>query len=191
MTFGEKLTEARKQAGLTQQQFAEKLSVSRSAVAKWESDRGMPDVDNLKTMSRLLSVSLDYLLEDDEMISFQSTKQPISLDDYVKEGSARSRQDAACLALHENAEAIYPLIRTRKLSLLESVTDFIVQPGIMQLTDYLNDNSACYLVEENGRQYLVSITADFAYTTELNHKVDPGRFVIGNHRYRKAAYRLK
>ena len=44
MTFGEKLKCARKEAGLSQEQLAEKLSVSRSAVAKWESDKGMPDV---------------------------------------------------------------------------------------------------------------------------------------------------
>ena len=41
MTFGEKIREARKDAGLSQEQFAEKMSVSRSAVAKWESDRGI------------------------------------------------------------------------------------------------------------------------------------------------------
>ena len=52
MTFGEKLKEARKDAGLSQEQFAEKMSVSRSAVAKWETDKGMPDVNNLKVIAR-------------------------------------------------------------------------------------------------------------------------------------------
>ena len=42
MTFGEKLQEARKTAGYTQEQLAEKLCVSRSAIAKWESGNGMP-----------------------------------------------------------------------------------------------------------------------------------------------------
>jgi transcriptional regulator with XRE-family HTH domain len=58
MTFGEKLKEARKEAGLSQEQLAQKLSVSRSAVAKWESDKGMPDVNNLKAISQLLDVSV-------------------------------------------------------------------------------------------------------------------------------------
>lgn len=62
MTLGEKLKEARKQAGLSQEQLAEKLGISRSAVAKWETDKGIPDVDNLKALSGLLSVSIDYLL---------------------------------------------------------------------------------------------------------------------------------
>ena len=43
MTFGEKLKEARKKAGLSQEQFAEKMCVSRSAIAKWETDKGMPE----------------------------------------------------------------------------------------------------------------------------------------------------
>ena len=68
MTLGEKLKIARKQAGLSQEQLSEKLGVSRSAVAKWETDNGIPDVDNLKTLSRLLNVSIDYMLDNGEAI---------------------------------------------------------------------------------------------------------------------------
>ena len=46
MTLGEKIKEARKNTGLSQEQLAEKLAVSRSAIAKWESDKGLPDIDN-------------------------------------------------------------------------------------------------------------------------------------------------
>ena len=60
MTFGEKLKEARKESGLSQEQFAEKMNVSRSAVAKWETDKGMPDVNNLKIMAQLLNVSIAF-----------------------------------------------------------------------------------------------------------------------------------
>lgn len=63
MTFGEKLKEARKKTGLSQEQFAEKLNISRSAVAKWESDIGIPDVSNLKSIAKLLNVSIDSLLD--------------------------------------------------------------------------------------------------------------------------------
>ena len=59
MTFGEKMRNARKEAGLSQEQLAEKLSVSRSAVAKWENDIGLPDVSNLKAMAQLLNISID------------------------------------------------------------------------------------------------------------------------------------
>ncbi|MGG3822658.1 helix-turn-helix transcriptional regulator [Geobacillus thermodenitrificans] len=46
MTLGEKIKKARIEAGLSQEQLSEKLGVSRSAVAKWESGKGLPDIDN-------------------------------------------------------------------------------------------------------------------------------------------------
>ncbi|MDO4842713.1 MAG: helix-turn-helix transcriptional regulator, partial [Phoenicibacter congonensis] len=91
MTFGEKLKDARKSAGLSQEQFAEKLSVSRSAIAKWETDKGMPDITNLKAMSQLLGVSIDYLLDEDNKLSFSETKEPIDLSSFEKTGKCRSR----------------------------------------------------------------------------------------------------
>lgn len=66
MTFGEKLKEARKLSGLSQEKFAEALNISRSAVAKWENNIGIPDVSNLKSISKLLKISIDYLLNEDE-----------------------------------------------------------------------------------------------------------------------------
>lgn len=60
--FSEKLKELRKKSGLTQEQLAEKLSVSRQAVAKWENNLGMPDVDNLKNIALYFGVSVDYLV---------------------------------------------------------------------------------------------------------------------------------
>ena len=79
MTLGEKLKEARKQAGLSQEQLSGKLGVSRSAVAKWETDKGIPDVDNLKVLSQLLGVSIDYLLDDGEDLDKSVIKESIDL----------------------------------------------------------------------------------------------------------------
>ena len=93
MTFGEKLKNARKEAGLSQEQLAEKLSVSRSAVAKWEADNGMPDVNNLKAMAVLLNTSIDYLLDEDEKITFNETREPIELESYEKTGKCRDKKD--------------------------------------------------------------------------------------------------
>lgn len=125
MTFGEKLKEARKQAGLSQEQFAEKMSVSRSAVAKWESDKGMPDVGNLKAMSQLLSVSIDYLLDEDEKLCFNEIREPIDLCSFEKSGKCRDRRDAAVYAKYRDAEAVYPLIRRKKLNRKELLLDLV------------------------------------------------------------------
>ena len=62
MTLGGKIREARRKCGFSQEQLAEKMSVSRSAIAKWETDKGLPDVGNLKILAKLLNVSVDYLL---------------------------------------------------------------------------------------------------------------------------------
>ena len=81
MTLGEKIKEARKKAGLSQEQLAEKLGVSRSAVAKWETDKGIPDVDNLKVLSKLLNVSVDCLLDDGEVIEKLVMHEPYKLEE--------------------------------------------------------------------------------------------------------------
>lgn len=190
MTFGEKLKKARKEAGLSQEQLAEKLSVSRSAVAKWESGKGMPDVNNLKVIAQLLDVSVDYLLDEEEKLSFNETKEAIDLDSFEVTGKCRDKKDAACFSKFSNADAIYPLIRRKKMSKLEWAADLIVGPGIMQGADYLNDASAYYLVETGSKQLLVNVSTDFLTTRELANKVDPKKFEFGKYTFTKAPYQL-
>ena len=61
MTFAEKLKFLRKQAGMSQEQLAEKLCVSRQAVTKWETDAGIPDIENIMSISALFDISIDEL----------------------------------------------------------------------------------------------------------------------------------
>lgn len=65
MTFAEKLKSIRKQAGMSQEQLAEKLSVSRQAVTKWETDAGIPDIENIMAISTLFDISIDELLSNE------------------------------------------------------------------------------------------------------------------------------
>ena len=65
MTFAEKLKSIRKQAGMSQEQWAEKLSVSRQAVTKWETDAGIPDIENIMAISALFDISIDELLSNE------------------------------------------------------------------------------------------------------------------------------
>ena len=69
MEFNEKLQELRKQKGLTQEELSEKLSVSRTAISKWESGRGYPNIESLKAIAKLFSVTVDELLSTDEMLT--------------------------------------------------------------------------------------------------------------------------
>ena len=69
MELGEKLQELRKSRGLTQEELAQALFVSRTAVSKWESGRGYPSIDSLKEISKFFSVSIDALLSGEKLIS--------------------------------------------------------------------------------------------------------------------------
>ena len=69
MEFGEKLQELRKKKGITQEELSELLYVSRAAVSKWESGRGYPNIDSLKSIAKLFSVSIDELLSGEEILT--------------------------------------------------------------------------------------------------------------------------
>lgn len=68
MEFNKKLQELRKQKGLTQEELAESLYVSRTAISKWESGRGYPSIDSLKAIAKFFSVTTDVLLSSDEIL---------------------------------------------------------------------------------------------------------------------------
>ncbi len=73
MTFGERLYELRKKSGLSQEQLAEKLEVSRQSISKWESDKAYPEMTRLLFMSDYFGVSLDYLMRGEETPASEQT----------------------------------------------------------------------------------------------------------------------
>ena len=83
MEFNEKLQELRKSRSMTQEELAEALFVSRTAISKWESGRGYPSIDSLKEISRYFSVTIDDLICSDEMISVAENEKREFIDKYV------------------------------------------------------------------------------------------------------------
>ena len=75
MEFGEKLQRLRKEKGMTQEALAEVLFVSRTAVSKWESGRGYPEIGSLKAIARFFGVTVDVLLSSGEMLSLAEENQ--------------------------------------------------------------------------------------------------------------------
>lgn len=69
MEFGEKLQNLRKNKGLTQEELAESLYVSRTAISKWESGRGYPSIDSIKEIATFFSVTIDELLSSEKILS--------------------------------------------------------------------------------------------------------------------------
>ena len=78
MEFHEKLQELRKHTGLTQEEVATALFVSRTAISKWESGRGFPSIDSLRMIAKFYSVSIDELLSTDQALTIAEENQRIS-----------------------------------------------------------------------------------------------------------------
>ena len=196
MKLGEKIKEARKQCGLSQEQLAEKMAVSRSAVAKWEANNGLPDVDNLKALAQLLNVSVDYLLDDGEVTDEVVMREPYNLSDYGN-GSKKKKKDRVIREKFPDAE-IRTLLGSLKLTKSEKVIDnllgfFTDAPfGTAELINsFKNMDKEFYLVEKDRKQFLVTITDEFIETRQLAKCISAEKFEIGNWKFTKCAYEVK
>lgn len=80
MNIAEKIKAARNRAGMSQQELADAIHVSRSAVAKWESDKGLPDIENLKAIAGLFGMTLDELAGEGTVVAC-TLREPMSAED--------------------------------------------------------------------------------------------------------------
>lgn len=202
MTLGEKLKSARKSAGLTQEQLADKLLVSRQAITKWESDKGMPDIDNLRYLSKLLGVSIDYLLESGKQIDFSVMREPINLDSYNNSRKKSGRQskkvgmgmkDKIVREKFPNAEirllaGVQKSTRSEKI--IGNVVGFIFLAfGIPEFINAVkNVDKRFYLVNDSDEQYFVTVTNEFIESRKLSEKITQKKFEIGNFKFYKCRY---
>ncbi len=196
MTLGEKIKEARKQCGLSQEQLAEKMAVSRSAVAKWEANNGLPDVDNLKTLATFLDVSIDYLLDNGGPIDSGVIREPYNLSDYGR-GSKKKRKDRVIREKYPDAE-IHTLIGTIKLTKGEKVIDnvlafFTDAPfGTPDLINSIkNMDKEFYIVMQGDKQYFVTLTDEFIESRRLVNHIVADKFEIGNWKFVKCKSEVK
>lgn len=67
MTFGQKLKKLRTDGKLTQEQLADLIYVTRTAISKWETDKGYPSIDSLRAIADFFSVTIDELISDDDV----------------------------------------------------------------------------------------------------------------------------
>lgn len=193
MTLGEKLKDARKNAGLSQEQLAEKLCVSRAAVAKWETDKGLPDVGNLKAIGKLLNVSIDQLLDDGLETNFRVTAEAIDLASYEVTGRCRCKQDAAVLNRFPDADRINQVALIHQLNKIEWWADLLtggLYTMIWGLSHWKTWTGHYYLVVQGTRQFFVHVDADFISATALAKPIDKWKFYIGDRQYIRIRYDL-
>lgn len=84
MTFCDKLQTLRKNKGLTQEELAEKINVSRAAVAKWEAGQSYPDISNLIQISDLMNVTVDYLVREQSCELSVKSEKISDLDELIE-----------------------------------------------------------------------------------------------------------
>lgn len=193
ITFGEQLKSARKRAGLTQEQLAEQLLVSRQAITKWEADKGMPDIENLKQLSKRLDVRIDYLLDSGEPMDLSVMREEIHLADYTYTRTIKGRwnkkagkKDTIVKEKYPNGEIHY-LMGKQILTKAEKITDNLIGfltdapfdiPDI--LNGFKNADKEFYLVNQSDKQFFVIVTDEFIESRQLSEKITDKKFSIGN-----------
>lgn len=193
MTLGEKLKDARKNAGFSQEQLAERLCVSRAAVAKWETDKGLPDIMNLKAISKLLDVSIDALLDDGQSMDFLVTKEPIELNVLEPKGRARCKYDMAVLNRFPNADSIQQVALIHQLNKVEWWADFLtcgLYTMIWGLSHWNTWTGHYYLVMQGSRQFFAEVNDEFIITTSLAQPITKKKFYIGDRQYMRIQYEI-
>lgn len=193
MTFGEKLKNARKKAGITQEELAIRLSVSRQAITKWESGKGLPDIENLKILSKTLDISLDYLLNDETKLDMAIFREEISLDDYPAATHGRMfkkdrQKDMVVRSKYPSAE-IHMLyaqqIKTDKEKKLQFF--FWLSTPFANVIDIINSfkktDKMFYLVSQENKQFLTVVTEDYIESRQLINRINEKCFAIGSYRF--------
>ena len=132
MEFNEKLQELRKSKGLTQEELAEKLYVSRTAVSKWESGRGYPNIDSLKEISMFFSVSIDELLSSEKLL-------------FIAEKENKTNIKNICELLFGAVDLFYVLLIFLPLY-PDTVNGFIYSVSLLNYTEISSFNKTIYWV---------------------------------------------
>ena len=200
MTFGEKLKAARKNIGLSQEELAELIGVSRAAVAKWETDNGLPDIENLRAVAKLLDVSTDYLLDDGAALDLSVTKKAIDLEKYA-EGKKLSRIKKVQIKEHI-VRAEYPedeIVRLTLTGIRNTKREKFVDEAIGWFVLILGDiplfgtqemgklvnslDQQYYLVNKEKDQYFVLLTDEYIIARKLPNRITDKKFEIGDRKF--------
>ena len=203
ISLGEKIRKARLEAGLTQEELSELLMVSRAAVAKWETNRGLPDIENLKFIASALSVSVDYLLDENNSVDFSITKKPINLNKYGFDGRLSSFKKLKIkeqIVLDEYPDSeinMLTVVKTYNSSSEKMVDNFVgwfsTLLGGLPLFGIYDFSKAVatlvadqyYLVDKKDKQYFVLITDEYIISRIMGVAFNSKKFRIGDKEFMK------
>lgn len=132
MKLAEKIYQERRKLGLSQEQFAEKMDISRQAVSKWESGQSMPDLDKIVAMSQIFGVSTDYLLKEEE----NSGKEKTSVE-YTESGYTEFVEDDDYEAYGTEADArMHNTYRSNSQANMQESQSLLQELSLEEITSY-------------------------------------------------------
>ncbi len=184
MTLGEKIKKARITIGLTQEELSGKMMVSRQAITKWESDKGIPDVSNLKLLAQLLNVSIDYLLEDRSEMDLNVIREAVDLSQYGRALVKKKMTDKLMLEKYPNAE-IRTLFPQKKRDKVDKGLDFFVDffTPLCGFSDLQNSmkllDTEYYIANRDNLQFFVTVNDKEGYM-ESRRMAEPRQFRKGD-----------
>ena len=187
MKLSEKLKSYRKSFDLTQEELAEKLNVSRQVITKWESELGMPEVSNLKALSELFNVSVDFLLDDEQEIEYPILKEKYELE----KNNYSNRYDYAVNYLKDryNNDDIYVLtqVENGEKSFLTKVFSFITigVSDVSSIIEWFKDLAIWFVVENGKRKLLIKVTKEYIETRELSSLINTDKFTYDKNKFIK------
>lgn len=188
MTLGEKIRLCRKRCSLSQEQLAEKMCVSRSAIAKWETDKGLPDIENLKVLSRLLGVSVDILLDDSKEIDSSVTRESYLLANYGR-GCNKVKKDRFIRERFPNAR-ISALLAHRIVTPGDAVSEtdssaFEMHGSCRSAARVASGSgeSNYYLIQLDGMQLFATVTDTQLEYRSLEPQIDAAEFSLFGFRF--------
>lgn len=183
MTLGQKLRKIRSKFGLSQEQLAEVINVSRQAITKWENDGGLPDVSNLQEISEVFGVTVDYLLNDDSNLPALSMKKKLDRNKYKNKVIMYSE---VLKEYYPEPYEIFVLSRTKKLNFIELILDTFIAPSIgpVSTADELGDLSPYYLVKKDDLKLLVNIKNYTLEVIELPFNTNDKKFIYKKNKFR-------
>ena len=177
MTLGQKLKDIRKRFGLSQEQLAEIMNVSRQAITKWENDNGLPDISNLQELSKVFGITVDYLLDSNNQLPTLSMKKELDKEKY---GNKLTMFQEVLKDYFPEPYEIYVLQRQKKMNIVEKIIDFFVDIMPITLADITSDVSSYYLIKKDNMNFLVNIKDYVLEVTQLPANVNDKKFIYGN-----------
>ncbi|MGN1342397.1 MAG: helix-turn-helix domain-containing protein [Bacilli bacterium] len=179
MTLGEKLKEIRKKFGLSQEQLADIINVSRQAITKWENNLGLPDVSNLQELSKVFGLTVDYLLNSDNDLPPLVMRKELDKDKY---NSKISSYNNILKTFYPEPWEIFILTKNPKMGKLEGILDLLTG-GDYYLIKGVSDLSPYYLVTKDNLKLLVNIKNWVLEVSELPINTNVKKFTTKGNKF--------